>query len=81
LVPSEGILQLIDDSLDIEAQTIAFGDLIMAQGLVIISILIKIEYPGADVERVLAQSKDIKAIPCEETIMTSAKAFIGKNHH
>jgi GTP-binding protein LepA len=77
LVACEGALLLIDASQGVEAQTVANANLAMAQNLVIIPVLNKIDLPSADVEGVLGQLEDILAIPREEAILASAKAGIG----
>jgi GTP-binding protein LepA len=77
LVACEGALLLIDASQGIEAQTIANANLAMAQNLVIIPVLNKIDLPSADINRVLTQLEDILAIPKEEAILVSAKSGIG----
>jgi GTP-binding protein LepA len=77
LVACEGALLLIDASQGVEAQTVANANLAMAQGLVIIPVLNKIDLPSANVEGVLTQLEDILAIPREEAILASAKAGIG----
>lgn len=77
LVACEGVLLLIDASQGVEAQTVANANLAIAQGLVIIPVLNKVDLPGADIESVLTQLEDILTIPREEAIMASAKVGIG----
>ncbi|MDR1255874.1 MAG: translation elongation factor 4 [Puniceicoccales bacterium] len=77
LVACEGALLLIDASQGVEAQTVANANLALAQGLIIIPVLNKIDLPSADVEGVLTQLEDVLTIPREEAILASAKAGIG----
>ncbi len=69
----EGAILVVDASQGIEAQTLANVHLAMAQDLVIIPVVNKIDLPSADAEMVIAELEDTLAIPREEVILASAK--------
>ena len=69
----EGALLVVDAAQGIEAQTIANVHLALAQGLVIIPVLNKIDLPSAQPEMVIEELENILAMPREEVIMVSAK--------
>jgi GTP-binding protein LepA len=69
----EGAILVVDASQGIEAQTLANLHLAMAQDLVIIPVINKIDLPSADPEMVIAELEDTLAIPREEVILASAK--------
>jgi GTP-binding protein LepA len=73
----EGAILVVDASQGIEAQTLANVHLAMAQQLVIIPVLNKIDLPSADPEGVMAELEEILAIPREEVILASAKEGTG----
>ena len=77
LAACEGALLLIDASQGVEAQTVANTQLAMAQGLVIIPVINKIDLPNADLERIHQQLEDVLAIPAEEAIPASGKSGEG----
>ena len=64
---------MVDAAQGIEAQTIANVHLALAQGLVIIPVLNKIDLPSAQPEMVIEELENILAMPREEVIMVSAK--------
>jgi GTP-binding protein LepA len=69
----EGALLVVDAAQGIEAQTIANVHLALAQGLVIIPIINKIDLPSAQPEMVIEELENVLAMPREEVIMVSAK--------
>ncbi|UPA28764.1 MAG: translation elongation factor 4 [Verrucomicrobiota bacterium] len=73
----EGALLLIDASQGIEAQTVANANLAIAQELVIIPVLNKIDLQSAQPDVILTQLEDVLAIPREEALMASAKSGLG----
>jgi GTP-binding protein LepA len=73
----EGAILVVDASQGIEAQTLANVHLAMAQNLVIIPVINKIDLPSADPEMVMAELEDTLAIPREEVILASAKDGTG----
>jgi len=77
LAACEGALLLVDAAQGVEAQTVANVHLAMAQNLVIIPVINKIDLPAADVNRCRQQLEDILAIPAEDAIPASAKMGTG----
>ncbi|HEX3219194.1 MAG TPA: translation elongation factor 4 [Candidatus Limnocylindria bacterium] len=73
----EGAILVVDASQGIEAQTLANVHLAIAQNLVIIPVLNKIDLASADPETVMAELEDTLAIPREEVILASAKEGTG----
>jgi GTP-binding protein LepA len=73
----EGAILVVDASQGIEAQTLANVHLAMAQDLVIIPVINKIDLPSADPEMVMSELEETLAIPREEVILASAKEGIG----
>ena len=73
----EGAILVVDASQGIEAQTLANVHLAMAQDLVIIPVINKIDLPSADPDMVIAELEDTLAIPREEVILASAKEGTG----
>jgi GTP-binding protein LepA len=73
----EGAILVVDASQGIEAQTLANVHLAIAQNLVIIPVINKIDLASADPEMVMAELEDTLAIPREEVILTSAKDGTG----
>ena len=73
----EGAILVVDASQGIEAQTLANVHLAIAQDLVIIPVLNKIDLSSADPETVMAELEDTLAIPREEVILASAKEGTG----
>jgi GTP-binding protein LepA len=73
----EGAILVVDASQGIEAQTLANVHLALAQGLVIVPVVNKIDLPGADPELVIEDLESTLAIPREEVIRASAKEGIG----
>jgi GTP-binding protein LepA len=77
LAACEGAILMVDAAQGVEAQTMANLHLAMAQNLLIIPVLNKIDLPAADVEKCKQQLEDILAIPAEDAIPASAKNGIG----
>jgi GTP-binding protein LepA len=73
----EGAILVVDASQGIEAQTLANVHLALAQNLVIVPVVNKIDLPGADPEMVLNELEETLAIPREEVLLASAKEGIG----
>jgi GTP-binding protein LepA len=73
----EGAILVVDASQGIEAQTLANVHLALAQNLVIIPVINKIDLPSADPEMVMTELEETLAIPREEVILASAKEGIG----
>jgi GTP-binding protein LepA len=73
----EGAILVVDASQGIEAQTLANMHLAMAQDLVIIPVINKVDLPSADPEMVMAELEETLAIPREEVLLASAKEGIG----
>jgi GTP-binding protein LepA len=73
----EGAILVIDASQGIEAQTLANLHLALAQDLVIVPVINKIDLPSADPEMVLHELEETLAIPREEALLISAKEGTG----
>jgi GTP-binding protein LepA len=73
----EGAILVVDATQGIEAQTLANVHLALAQDLVVIPVINKIDLPSADVEMVLGELEEILAIPREEVLLASAKEGTG----
>ncbi|MCA9497696.1 MAG: translation elongation factor 4 [Nitrospirales bacterium] len=73
LAACEGALLLIDATQGVEAQTIANAYLAIANDLVIIPVINKIDLPSADVEGVKVQIRDVLGLSSEEAFLVSAK--------
>ena len=73
----EGAILVVDASQGIEAQTLANVHLAIAQDLVIIPVINKIDLASADPGMVMAELEDALAIPREEVILASAKEGTG----
>ena len=73
----EGAILVVDASQGIEAQTLANAHLALAQNLVMIPVINKIDLPSADPTMVLGELEETLTIPREEAILASAKEGIG----
>ena len=73
----EGAILVVDAAQGIEAQTLANVHLALAQGLVIIPVINKIDLPSAQPDVVIEELESILAIPREEVILVSAKDGTG----
>ena len=77
LAACEGALLVVDASQGVEAQTVANAHLAIMADLAIIPVLNKIDLPGADPDRVIAEVEEIVGLPGEEAILASGKSGIG----
>ncbi|NEO87083.1 MAG: elongation factor 4, partial [Spirulina sp. SIO3F2] len=77
LVACEGALLVVDASQGVEAQTLANVYLALEHDLEIIPVLNKIDLPGAEPERVIAEIEEVIGLDCGSAIMASAKQGIG----
>ncbi|MDR4495404.1 MAG: translation elongation factor 4 [Nitrospirales bacterium] len=77
LAACEGALLLIDATQGVEAQTIANAYLAIANNLVIIPVINKIDLASADVEGVRHQIADVLGLSQEEAFLVSAKEGLG----
>src|SRR6476620_4129246 len=73
----EGAILVIDAAQGIEAQTLANVHLALAQNLVIVPVLNKIDLPSAQPDVVIEELENVLAIPREEVLMVSAKEGTG----
>ncbi|CAN5681810.1 translation elongation factor 4 [soil metagenome] len=69
----EGAILVVDAAQGIEAQTLANVHLALAQKLVIVPVINKIDLPSAQPEVVIEELENVLAIPREEVIAVSAK--------
>ncbi|MDB9373044.1 translation elongation factor 4 [Nodularia sphaerocarpa] len=79
LVACEGALLVVDASQGVEAQTLANLYLALENNLEIIPVLNKIDLPGAEPDRVIAEIEEIIGLDCSGAILASAKEGIGIN--
>ncbi|PSB03908.1 translation elongation factor 4 [Merismopedia glauca] len=77
LVACEGALLVVDASQGVEAQTLANVYLALEHNLEIIPVLNKIDLPGAEPERVIAEVEEIIGLDCSQAVRASAKEGIG----
>jgi GTP-binding protein LepA len=73
----EGAILVVDATQGIEAQTLANLHLAMAQQLIVIPVINKIDLPSADAQLVMDELEDMLAIPREEVLLASAKEGTG----
>jgi GTP-binding protein LepA len=73
----EGAILVVDATQGIEAQTLANVHLAMAQDLVILPVVNKIDLPSADAQMVIDELEETLAIPREEVLLASAKEGTG----
>jgi GTP-binding protein LepA len=69
----EGAVLVVDAAQGIEAQTLANVHLALAQGLVIVPVINKIDLPSAQPDLVIEELENVLAIPREEVLLVSAK--------
>ena len=69
----EGAVLVVDAAQGIEAQTLANVYLALAQDLVIVPVINKIDLPSAQPDLVIEELENVLAIPREEVILVSAK--------
>ena len=77
LAACEGALLLVDATQGVEAQTIANVYLAVANDLVILPVINKIDLPSADIEGVKHQIEEILGLPMDDALLVSAKQGIG----
>ncbi len=77
LAACEGALLLVDATQGVEAQTIANVYLAMANDLVILPVINKIDLPSADIEGVRHQIEEVLGLPVDDALLVSAKQGIG----
>ena len=73
----EGAILVIDAAQGIEAQTLANVHLALAQDLVIMPVINKIDLPSAQPDVVIEEIENVLAIPREEVLLVSAKEGTG----
>ena len=73
LTACEGAVLLVDASQGVEAQTVANAYLAVDQNLEIVSVVNKIDLPGAQPEETARQIEEIVGLDAADTIMASAK--------
>ena len=73
----EGAILVVDAAQGIEAQTLANIHLALAQGLVIVPVINKIDLPSAQPDVVMEEMENVLAIPREEVLLVSAKEGTG----
>ncbi|MEM8640425.1 MAG: translation elongation factor 4 [Cyanobacteria bacterium P01_G01_bin.54] len=77
LIACEGALLVVDASQGVEAQTLANVYLALENDLEIIPVLNKIDLPGAEPDRVIAEVEEIIGLDCSGAILASAKQGLG----
>ena len=77
LAACEGALLLVDATQGVEAQTIANVYLAMANDLVILPVINKIDLPSADIEGVKHQIEEVLGLPVDDALLVSAEQGIG----
>ena len=73
----EGALLVVDASQGVEAQTLSNTEQALAQNLVMIPVLNKIDLPASRPQEVLHQIEEALALPAEEAFQVSAKTGAG----
>ncbi|MBI5411506.1 MAG: elongation factor 4 [Nitrospirae bacterium] len=73
LAACEGALLLVDATQGVEAQTIANAHLALANHLVILPVINKIDLPSADVEGVKHQIEEVLGLEVTDALLVSAK--------
>ena len=73
LAACEGAILLVDASQGVEAQTIANAHLALANKLVIVPVINKIDLPSADVEGVKHQIQEVLGLDASGALLVSAK--------
>lgn len=80
LAACEGALLLVDATQGVEAQTIANVYLAMANDLVILPVINKIDLPSADIDGVKHQIEEVLGLPVDDALLVSAKQGIGVDY-
>ncbi|MBM4133785.1 MAG: elongation factor 4 [Nitrospira sp.] len=73
LAACEGAILLVDATQGVEAQTIANAHLAMANNLMILPVINKIDLPSSDVEGVKHQMQEVLGLDVADTLLVSAK--------
>jgi len=73
LAACEGALLLVDATQGVEAQTIANAHLALANHLMILPVINKIDLPSADVESVKHQIEEVLGLEMKDALLVSAK--------
>ena len=73
LAACEGALLLVDASQGVQAQTIANVHLAMANNLVVIPVINKIDLPSADIEATKRQIQEVLGLEAADALLVSAK--------
>nr|MBI3612837.1 elongation factor 4 [Nitrospirota bacterium] len=73
LAACEGAILLVDATQGVEAQTIANAHLAMANNLMILPVINKIDLPSSDVEGVKHQIQEVLGLDVADTLLVSAK--------
>jgi GTP-binding protein LepA len=79
LAACEGALLLVDASQGVEAQTIANAYLAIANNLVVIPVINKIDLPSADIEGTKRQIHEVLGLDVKGALLVSAKEGRGVN--
>lgn len=77
LVACEGAVLLVDATQGVEAQTISNVYLAMANNLVILPVINKIDLPSADIDGVRQQIVEVLGLDAHDPLLVSAKQGIG----
>ena len=77
LAACEGAVLVVDATQGIEAQTVANAMMAMNANLEIVHLIIKIDLPAAEPERVRAEIEDGLAIPADDAVLASGKTGVG----
>src|SRR3990167_532111 len=77
LAACEGALLVVDAAQGVEAQTVATCYTAIEQGLEVLPVLNKIDFPQADPQRVKSEIEDVIALDASEAISVSAKSGMG----
>ncbi len=77
LAACEGAILVVDASQGIQAQTLANTYMAVEHDLELLTVLNKIDLPGAEPERIANEVEDIIGIPCLDAPRISAKMGIG----
>jgi GTP-binding protein LepA len=77
LYACQGALLLVDATQGVQAQTMANFYLAFDQNLAIVPVINKIDLPGADIERIEKELKQLFDFDSKDIVLASAKAGIG----